>query len=183
MTDDGTPAAEDAEPAAPAARRSYVTAVVIAIGLLSGGAFGTLFAGPLLAHRFGKTAGAAAVAPAEEPSGKAAAEQAAAGQAATGQTDVLVDNLVLNPAGSAGLRFLLVTVGLRLSSSVNADLIKARDAEVRDVILRVLGNKRVDELADIGIRDGLKREITTALDTLLGVQGVKGVYFPQFVLQ
>jgi flagellar basal body-associated protein FliL len=78
---------------------------------------------------------------------------------------------------------LLVTVGLRLSSSVNAEAFKARDAEVRDVILRVLGNKRVDGLADIGIRDALKQEITAALDALLGAPGVKGVYFPQFVLQ
>ncbi|MBA4070807.1 MAG: hypothetical protein C0497_03085 [Gemmatimonas sp.] len=178
MTDDGTPEAEDAEPTAPTARRSYVTAVVIAIGLLGGGAFGTLLGGPLLAHRFAKTASAASVPPAEEPSGKAAA-----GQAAVPQADVLVDNLVLNPAGSGGLRFLLVTVGLRLSSSDNALLIKSRDAEVRDLILRVLGNKRVDELADIGMRDALKREIQTALDVLLGVRGVKGVYFPQFVLQ
>jgi flagellar FliL protein len=167
------PAAEDAEPAAPAARRSYVTAIVITIGLLGGGAFGTLLGGPLLAHRFAKTASAAAVPPAEEPSGTEAPAQA----------DVLVDNLVLNPAGSGGMRFLLVTVGLRLSNSDKAIQLKSRDAEVRDAILRVLGNKRIDELADIGMRDALKMEISTALDTLLGSRGVKGVYFPQFVLQ
>lgn len=173
MTDDGTPAAADAEPAVPSARRSNVTAVVIAVGLLGGGAFGTLLGGPLLAHRFARTADAAVVPATDEPSGKTA----------VGQAEVLVDNLVLNPAGSGGLRFLLVTVGLRLSTTANADLFKTRDAEVRDVILRVLGNKRVDELADIGMRDELKRELTTALDALLGLPVVKGVYFPQFVLQ
>ncbi len=173
MADDITPAADDAVSAPPKTKRSYLTAIVIAVGLLGGGAFGTFVGGPQLAHRLGPTAGAAAPAASEEQSEKAA----------TGQPDVLVDNLVLNPAGSGGLRFLLVTVGLRLSDGVNAEAIKTRDAEVRDLILRILGNKRVDELAEIGMRDELKREIATALDALLGTRGVKGVYFPQFVIQ
>src|SRR5205085_488524 len=110
-------------------------------------------------------------------------EKAKEGAKSGNQSVVLLDNLVLNPAGSGGLRFLLVTVGLQLSSSVNSEAVKSRDAEVRDVVLRVFGTKRVEELSDIAMREGFKREISTALDALLGAHSVKGVYFPQFVIQ
>ena len=48
---------------------------------------------------------------------------------------------------------------------------------------RVLGAKKVEELAEIANRQLLKAEITSAIDALFGAHTVKGVYFPQFVIQ
>lgn len=182
MTDEINVSAEDATAATPKAKRSYLTAIVIGVGLVGGGGFGTFVGGPMLSRRIsGPTAGAVA--------GKARAKVAASkGDEAhekpeAGASVVLFDNLVLNPSGSGGLRFLLVTVGLRLSNSASVATIKASDAEVRDVLLRVFGDRRVEELADIGQREGLKRAIKTAVDSLLSAGTVKGVYFPQFVIQ
>ncbi|MHB1310449.1 MAG: flagellar basal body-associated FliL family protein [Gemmatimonadaceae bacterium] len=182
MTDEINVSAEEAAAASPKAKRSYLTALVIGVGLIGGGGFGTFVGGPMLARRIsGQTAGAvtgkdgAAVhsSPGDEAHGKPGPESAV----------VLFDNLVLNPSGSGGLRFLLVTVGLRLSNSASVATIKASDAEVRDVLLRVFGDRRVEELADIGQRERLKGAIKTAVDSLLSAGTVSGVYFPQFVIQ
>ena len=177
MADDSARAEDDAGldelPAAPQAKRSYLTAAVIGAGLLGGGGFGALVGGPLLVKRLHAPAAAAATAPAAE------------GKAQPPSTDsvVLMDNLVLNPAGSGGLRFLLVTVGLDVSTTANAAALKLRDAEVRDVLLRIFSARRVEELADIGLREPLKREIATAIDAILASKAVKNVYFPQYVIQ
>jgi flagellar FliL protein len=173
MPDDITPPeAEDSAPATTKTKRSHVTALVIALGLLGGGAFGAFVAGPQLANRIVRPA-VAGVAPTTGAKHEKVAPPAV----------LLLDNLVLNPAGSGGLRFLLVTVGLQLSNDAATEALKSRDSEVRDVILRIFGNKRVEELADVGNRGGMKREIKVALDSLLAGDAVKGVYFPQFVIQ
>jgi flagellar FliL protein len=185
MADDATSPSTEAAPAAPKAKRSYATALAIAAGLLGGGGLGTFISGPMLVKRLGVSARhapaqASAVASA---SAEAPASEGRENKPGTAPTLVLVDNLVLNPAGSGGLRFLLVTVGMQLSNAANVEAAKTRDPEVRDILLRIMGNKRVDELADIRLRDGLKREIRVAMDAMMGRGSVKGVYFPQFVIQ
>lgn len=95
-----------------------------------------------------------------------------------------VDNLVLNPAGSGGTRFLMCSVAIELSDEKLADVLTSRDAEVRDAALRVLGAKTVDELTDMSQRDALKDEVRVALDELFKKKGaIRRLYFPQFVIQ
>ncbi len=70
-----------------------------------------------------------------------------------------IDNLVLNPSGSGGTRHLMLSVAVEVKDDADAEQMKARDAEVRDAVLHVLGSKTVDELADIAARDSLKLEL------------------------
>ena len=51
----------------------------------------------------------------------------------------LLENLVLNPAGSGGSRFLLLSVAIEAGSSSMTTEFQARDAELRDIILTALG--------------------------------------------
>jgi flagellar FliL protein len=172
MADETPPPADAVPPAAPKAKRSYVTAVVIVAGLLGGGGFGAFVGGPLLASRVARPVSAAR--PGEHDGAPAVADRPAV---------VIIDNMVLNPAESGGLRFLLVTVGLRLAAGTTAEKLTARDAEIRDVIMHALGTRRVDELANISLRDQLKKDVLTAVNNLMGASAVSGVYFPQFVIQ
>ena len=60
----------------------------------------------------------------------------------------------------------------------------ARDAELRDAILRLLGERTVDQLADMNLREELKKQLTDSLNARLKSKtAVKRVYFPQFVIQ
>ena len=62
-------------------------------------------------------------------------------------------------------------------------LLKERDLELRDAILRVLGTKTVQELTDVTLRDSLKHELTAVLTKELPPKTVHQVYLPQFVIQ
>lgn len=104
-----------------------------------------------------------------------------------GETSVnvhLIDNLVLNPAGSGGSRFLMLAAAIEFQDAALIDEIKSRDAEARDIILRVLGSKRVEQLAEMSLRDTLKAQLGDSLGTLFRKpKQIRRVYFPQFVLQ
>jgi flagellar protein FliL len=94
-----------------------------------------------------------------------------------------LENLVLNPAGSGGSRFLLLTVSIECKDAAAVTTLQSRDAELRDVVLSSLGQKTVDELADIAGRDVIKEQLATALNERFGKKTVLRVYFPQYVVQ
>jgi len=149
------------------------------VGILVGAAAGGFVIGPKLASSMhigtGSPADSAKLAEAEAPAGKEGKE---------GATNVhMIENLVLNPAGSNGARFLLVSVGLTMNSIGAAARVKEQDGEVRDIVLRVLGSRSIADLSEVGNRDRLKQDILVAVDSLFKGHSVKSVYFPQFVLQ
>ena len=90
---------------------------------------------------------------------------------------------MLNPAGSGGSRFLLLSVGIETSGANAAADFQSRDSELRDIILTALGSKTVDNLTDITAREGIKAELQTAISVRFGKGTVKRLYFPQFVVQ
>lgn len=168
--------AESAPPAATGRKLSLP--VIVAAGLIVGGAAGALVLGPRIARA--RTA---------SPEGKTSAkalDTVATGEHAISVPDApvhLIDNLVLNPAGSGGTRFLLASVGLQTTSAAANDVVSKREVEARDVVLAVLGSKHVEDLAEIANREKLKVELKSALDSLFGPGVVRRIYFPQFVIQ
>ena len=94
-----------------------------------------------------------------------------------------MDNLVLNPAGSGGTRFLLLSVALEVKDAATAEELKAHDAEMRDAILRLFGAKTVDQVAEASAREALREEVNASLSKLLPAGAIRRVYFPQFVIQ
>ncbi len=158
---------------------------LIVAGLGSGGAVGAFVAGPILARKLAPMPVSAADSAARADSAKhggGGEHDAKAGGKDEGASFML-DNLVLNPAGSGGGRYLLTSVSLRYADASLKDKLTARESEIRDVILNVLGTKAVEQLTDIAGRDGLKAEIRAKVDSLLGGKLITGVFFPQFVIQ
>ena len=177
---DTTVPAESAPAAAPA--RKLTLPVIVIAGLVIGGAAGALVLGPRIARArsSSKDANGATISADSLKSGDKSGEQ----KGAAAETPVhLIDNLVLNPAGSGGTRFLLASVGLQTTSAAAEEMIKKREVEARDVVLAVLGAKHVEELAEISAREKIKLELKVALDSLFGSGVVRRVYFPQFVIQ
>ncbi len=159
---------------------------MVAVGLAIGGGAGAMFLGPMVAQKMGKVmpvaADSAHAAGAAE--GDHSAEGAAGAEGATAEAAIhVLDNMVLNPAGSGGSRYLLLTVAIEAGSATVVESFKARDAELRDIVLSTLGTKAVDQLTDMAAREGFKTEIITAVDERFGKKSVKRIYFPQFVVQ
>jgi flagellar protein FliL len=172
-----TETSTETAPAA-AAGRTLTLPVIIAAGLVIGGAAGALVLGPRIARA--RTASKDV-----KPAAKSL-DSLATNEPGVSLPDApvhLIDNLVLNPAGSGGSRFLLASVGVQTTSAAANDIISKREVEVRDVVLAVLGAKHVEDLAEITNRDRLKSELKSALDTLFGPGVVRRIYFPQFVIQ
>jgi flagellar FliL protein len=168
--------AEPAPAAAPG--RKLTLPIIIAAGLIVGGAAGALVLGPRIAR--------ARTASKDAKSSAKPLDSLASGEHAISLPDApvhLIDNLVLNPAGSGGTRFLLASVGLQTTSAAANDIVTKRDVEARDVVLAVLGAKHVEDLAEITNREKIKIELKNALDSLFGPGVVRRIYFPQFVIQ
>ena len=94
-----------------------------------------------------------------------------------------VENLVLNPAGSGGTRYLVLSVSFSVRDSATVTKMKDRDAELRDILLKVLGDKTVPQLADMAARPALKAEVRAHAGRLFGEKTITDVFFPQFVIQ
>jgi len=94
-----------------------------------------------------------------------------------------MDNLVLNPAGSGGTRFLLLSVALEVKDAGTQEMLKGHDAEMRDAILRLFGTKTVDQVAEASAREELRGEVMAELSKMLPAGSIRRVYFPQFVIQ
>jgi flagellar FliL protein len=168
----------------------------VLVGLGAGGASGALVAGPMLAKRVVPAADTASltaqIAAGETPAADAhAAPEGAAkggehkkeGEKLEAAPMLLLDNIVMNPSGSSGSRFLLLSVSYELKDAASADLLKSKDAEVRDLVQRVMGGHSIDELIDITHREGFKGELIKATEAITGPKTVTRVFFPQFVIQ
>ncbi|HEY0931130.1 MAG TPA: flagellar basal body-associated FliL family protein [Gemmatimonas sp.] len=181
--------------AAPSKPKLPILIGMVAVGLAVGGGTGAAVLGPMVAKKMGKATPIVAVAHAESDAEAPAAEHGEApaaegehaapeGKEGGGAASVLLlENLVLNPAGSGGSRFLLLSVAIEAGKPTALEQFKARDAELRDIILTALGTKTVDELTDISKREQFKTELQAAVDGRFGKQSVKRLYFPQFVVQ
>ncbi len=192
--------APDTDATAPAAdgspRKSALVPLVAAVlvGLGAGGASGALVAGPMLAKRVVPAADsaslAAQLAAGAKPEG--AHDEAAKGEGGKKEGKegkegaapmLLLDNIVMNPSGSNGSRFLLLSVSYELKDAATLEKLKTRDAEARDLIQRVMGRHTIDELIDVRNRDGFKTELVEATEAITGKASVHRVFFPQFVIQ
>ena len=180
-------AAEAEAPPAGGLKAKLPLIAMIAVGLAVGGGTGAAVIGPMVATKMGKVVQHAAHADSASVEGEAEGKPGKEGEkgkegAAASAMHVL-ENLVLNPAGSGGSRFLLLSVAIEAGSSKANDDFTARDAELRDIILTSLGGKTVDELVDMSVRERIKVEVQGAVNARFGKNAVKRLYFPQFVVQ
>lgn len=95
----------------------------------------------------------------------------------------VIEDLVVNPAESGGMRYACISVGLESADPSVIEELKTRDAQIKDCLIQVFGSKTVEELADIDSREGIRAEIKTRIDELLPGEGLDAVYFVNFVLQ
>ena len=127
---------ENGNQEAPATKKPLYFGVVITAVLL-GGAVGGLVIGPRIV---GAVAGP---------------EDAAASEPAHGVHDELpgkffeLENLIVNPAGSRGERFLMVSVAFEVPDDEALNLLHEREIQVRDVVSASLSARTLEELAEL----------------------------------
>lgn len=95
-----------------------------------------------------------------------------------------IDVIVVNPAGTQGLRFLSAQISLGLSDAkVEAHILTNNlTHRIKDTLVRIMSSKTISDL-DPSNHDVIKDEIRMRLNTFLGANAVVEVYFQTFVLQ
>lgn len=149
-----------------------VVAAIIAAG--AGAFVGLQFVGPMVGTTL-----------ASEPGAKSSHDDGYGAEGGAGAaTQVhIIDNLIVNPAESGGTRFLIASIALAPGGSTTIESLSARDVQLRDALLRLLGSKTVEQLSDIQQRDALTEEMLATLTAKLGEGVVSRVYLPQFMIQ
>lgn len=171
-------------PAEAPKKKPMMLAIVLMVGIVLGGGAGVMVAMPLL----GRSAAEAAVVDEyedeyDENEAAEAAPPAKGGRSSGPPVLYNFENMVLNPAETAGTRFLMVSAAYELRDAKVLEHMKTRDIEMRDLMLGVLAEKTVDELTDVSQREAIKDELRVAIDRALGRGAVRRVYLHQFVIQ
>jgi flagellar FliL protein len=94
-----------------------------------------------------------------------------------------IPDIIVNPAGTQGMRFLSATVGLETHDPDLLEELEARQALVRDILIGILSSKRIEDLVAPAAKDSLRTEILKRLNPQLATGRVSRVYFTNYVIQ
>lgn len=94
-----------------------------------------------------------------------------------------IRDIVVNPAGTGGSRFLSVSFGFELASPEFEAEFAAREAVVRDALITILSSKTVSQLTDAKQKEITRYQIKKRVSKLMNSDELIGVYFTDFVLQ
>lgn len=169
---DDEPAAPDTleESAEQETSGRWLRTVLLLVGLSIGGTLGFLVVGP--------TVGQSLAAGEQEGEEKKAKKGKGGGY----DTVLVISNLVVNPAGTGGRRFLLVSVALEPEDG-DVESLAGLENKLRASLIPILSARTVEELLDLELRKELIREVTVTLEGIVGGDGLRKVFFPQFVIQ
>jgi flagellar basal body-associated protein FliL len=160
---------------------------LMGIGLIVGAmVLGLAVGGMVLGPRF--AGGGEAVESADshgEASGDHGGGGAHARKAASGGhgSAIEIDNIVVNPAGSQGVHFLMATVVIELDDKKAEEVLRSNEHVVKDMILTTLGAQTLEQLGVPGARERLKNVIAEEVAGFLGGNPHMNIYLPQFVVQ
>ena len=94
-----------------------------------------------------------------------------------------IKDIVINPAGTGGTRFLSVSFAFELESSEVEAQFVAREAAIRDALITILSSKTVAQLTDAKQKEIARYQIKKRVSDLLHTSDLAGVYYTDFVLQ
>jgi len=120
---------------------------------------------------------------AAEAKGHGEKSEGKAGEAGAEPNIYIVKDVILNPAGTNGTRFLLTTVGFEVTTTEAKKELEAKDVQVRDALNTILTAKSLTTLSMPENRDSIRQEIAAKVGKLLRTGELTSVYFSKFIIQ
>jgi len=167
MTATATPETAAAPAAAGKPGMSTKVIAMAVAALVVGGALGMFIIAPKL--RGGPKS--AATTEEHKPEGKTEAPRI-----------VRLDNIIVNPAGTLGQRFLIVSVAIETKSAAAEEKLKNAEIPFRDAVTGLLERMTMPQLTQLGARDSVRIAVATFAKKLAGDTALQ-VYLPQFLIQ
>ena len=90
---------------------------------------------------------------------------------------------IVNLADKGGKRYLRITMDLELDSEEIKEQLENRLPQIRDNILMIIPSKTFENLNSAEGKIALRDELITRLNGLLLKDGIKNIYFTEFVIQ
>ncbi|MFH2049456.1 MAG: flagellar basal body-associated FliL family protein [bacterium] len=94
-----------------------------------------------------------------------------------------IKDIVINPAGTGGSRFLSVSFAFELDSPSDVTLFESREPAIRDALITILSSKTVAQLTDPKQKEIARYQIKKRVAQLMKLEEIAGVYYTDFVLQ
>jgi flagellar protein FliL len=96
---------------------------------------------------------------------------------------LVIKDIIINPAGTNGGRFLLATIGIDVSSPEALVELNKKEVQVRDVLNTVLTEKTLPQLIDVTLREQLRTEIAKKIGEIINIGKVRNIYFSKLIIQ
>jgi len=93
-----------------------------------------------------------------------------------------LDNIIVNPAGTQGQRFLIVSVAIEVPTEAAEARLKAAEVPLRDAVTGLLERMSLTQLTQLGARDSVRAAVIVHARKFSGDSAVH-VYLPQFLIQ
>lgn len=94
-----------------------------------------------------------------------------------------LDLFTVNLLSESGRRYLKVEMNLELEGEELAVELDTKKPVLRDIIIRILSSKSLEEISTVKGKETLKEQIVSELNTRIKDGKVKNVYFVDFVVQ
>ncbi len=94
-----------------------------------------------------------------------------------------VGDVIVNPAGTGGTRFLSASIGFEVEDETTMKLFEARQPQIRDALITILGSKNIEQLTDMKQKEIARLQIKKRVTQLLDTEELLAVYFTDFVIQ
>ncbi|HOP50508.1 MAG TPA: flagellar basal body-associated FliL family protein [Ignavibacteriales bacterium] len=94
-----------------------------------------------------------------------------------------LEDVTVNPAGTAGSKILLVSLAIDVPAQKYHDMLTQKKIMVDDAVLSVLTSKTVPVLENVNYRDTLKLEIGRSIKSRIPGLRINNIYFSKFIIQ
>lgn len=94
-----------------------------------------------------------------------------------------MDELVVNPAGTNGKRYLMVEISLELANKDHIELLDNNKSKLKQDMIEVLSSRTIPQLTSREGREILRSDLIRVINTVIGVRSVRNLYFTKYVMQ
>jgi flagellar FliL protein len=94
-----------------------------------------------------------------------------------------VSDLLVNPAGTGGRRYLKAAAAIEVSDPKALKELTLRNAQVRDLLIRELSSRTLEELTDPTAKEETRQTLVDELNEIAGAGKVSNIFFTEYVVQ
>lgn len=94
-----------------------------------------------------------------------------------------MDELIVNPLGSQGQRFLVVEISIELRNTEQIELIDHNMQKLKHNMNEALSARTVEELLQFSEREKLRYELKYIVNREIGEDSVRNLYYTKYVMQ